>query len=35
MRAAAEAIDRALTGRDTTPIHEPAWRLSWDTWDIS
>jgi hypothetical protein len=34
-RAAAEAIDRALSGKDTTPVREPAWRLSWDTWDIS
>lgn len=35
MRAAAEAIDRALTGHDTTLVSEPAWRLSWDTWNVS
>ena len=34
-RAAAEAIDRALSGKDTTPVREPAWRLSWDTWNIT
>jgi hypothetical protein len=35
MRAAEEAVDKALAGRDATSVHEPAWRLSWDTWDIS
>lgn len=35
MRAAAEAIDRALSGGDLTPAREPEWRLSWDTWEIS
>lgn len=35
MRAAAEAVERALAGRDTTPVHEPAWRLSWDTWAVN
>lgn len=35
MLAAAEAIDRALTGGDTTPAHEPAWRVRWETWAAS
>jgi hypothetical protein len=35
MRAAAEAIDRALSGGDTTPTQEPGWRLYWDTWGVS
>jgi hypothetical protein len=34
MHAAAEAIDRALTGADTTPAHEPAWRVWWETWAV-
>ena len=34
MRAANEAIDLALSGGDLTPISEPAWCLSWDTWNV-
>ena len=34
MLAAAEAIDRALTGGDITPVHQPAWRLWWETWAV-
>jgi hypothetical protein len=32
--AAAEAIDPALSGGDLSPVREPTWRLSWDTWSI-
>ena len=35
MRAAAEAIDRALAGDDPTPVHEPEWRVFWDTWNVN
>ena len=35
MRAAAEAIDHALSGGDLTPAREPGWRLYWDTWRVS
>lgn len=35
LRAAAEAIDRARTGGNLTPMHEPAWRVHWDTWAVS
>lgn len=34
MRAANEAIGLALSGGDLTPVSEPAWRLSWDTWNV-
>ena len=33
MRAAAEAVNRVLTG-EPVRAEERAWRLSWDSWDI-
>lgn len=33
-RAANEVIDLALSSGDLTPVSEPAWRLSWDTWKV-